>query len=307
MKNFNLRQIWLICSYSMRNSLRTGGGIIYIVAMVVGGLLVTSIFVNEIDRLIDKADPTGSVDRSVLREMVVGEVVKSPMVSGLVEWFTGDDNSQTEFLLSDKPALLSVIVLVLLMLTPYSNCLGGFNQTSGDIGSKGLRFLLMRTERTNVFLGRFLGVVLFAFISTILFVAVVVSYIHFKFQIYPLGALLSWGLQGIFAIMILSLPYFALCAWISGKTGAPFGSLALCFLLVLGVIVVLLLVQRPLASLFQTEPEKLDWIMRLLPWGWKYDLLHQNLGKRFLAISMQLGFTAVFLFLGLRSFNRRDV
>jgi hypothetical protein len=45
--------------------------------------------------------------------------------------------SQNDFLLHDKPALISLF-LILLVVLPFLSALAGFNQTAGDIGSRGL-------------------------------------------------------------------------------------------------------------------------------------------------------------------------
>ena len=50
-----------------------------------------------------------------------------------------------------------------------------------------------------------------------------------------------------------------------------------------------------------------DWLDRLTPWGWKYDLLHPDFGKVALAAAVMLGFFLLFAFLGTRHFLKRDL
>ena len=38
----------------------------------------------------------------------------------------------------------------------------------------------------------------------------------------------------------------------------------------------------------------LEWLLRLLPWGWKYDLLSVDMGTRLGAYGMMIAFTAIF-------------
>ena len=57
---------------------------------------------------------------------------------------------QLRFLLREQPALLSVMFLILLALEPFMMGFGGFNQLSGDIANRGLRYLLLRTGRRPI-------------------------------------------------------------------------------------------------------------------------------------------------------------
>ena len=59
--------------------------------------------------------------------------------------------------------------------------------------------------------------------------------------------------------------------------------------------------------MFVTDENKRDWLERLLPWGWKYELLSRDAGRRLLASVVMLGFAAAFLWLGGRHFRRRDL
>ena len=152
-------------------------------------------------------------------------------VRSFVGWVAGGDKDQTSYLLDENPALLSVILMTLLMFIPFLACYGGFNQTSGDIQSRGMRYLLLRTERANIFFGRFLGAVAFTAIYLLVVLTIVVLYLALKLKIYDGGALAAWGLQGYVALVIGTLPYLAICSWISAAIDSPFGSLVLCLLL----------------------------------------------------------------------------
>ena len=293
-----------IAGYSMRYSMRTGGGLMYLIVLLVSGLAVAAIFVTPLEQLIDGGAANGvPSDPAALTEMIT----QLELVRGAVTWITGGDESQTEYLLDQKPALISAIMLFFLSIIPYTICLGAFNQTAGDISSRGLRFLLLRTERINIYLGRLLGALLFTCLWSAAVLLLIVLFVHFKFGIYPLMDLLGWGLQGLFATLLLSLPYIALCAWISGKLSSAFGSLAICLVICGFSILFLMMLKLTLTANMIVEKEQLGWLFRLLPWGWRYDALHPSLVTRLTAVVVQLGFTAVFLFFGIRNFNRRDL
>ena len=82
---------------------------------------------------------------------------------------------------------------------------------------------------------------------------------------------------------------------------SPFAAFAACLLAAGGPIVVFALAD---SAMPQTD---LGWLQRLHPWGWKFDLLSHDIGRRLGAFGMMLGFSALFYLLGVRHFGRRDM
>ena len=301
-RSWSPQHVWLIALYSMRFALRSGGGLMFLLIFLTVGLSIASLFISPIEKLVkmDGLDGMSASEISVT-------ILESDMVVEAVEWITSSDNAQSEYLLKENPALLSAILLILLIAVPFTTCFGAFNQTSGDIASRGLRYLLLRTERANIFLGRFVGVLLFTIVSVIGTMLVIVLYVQFKVAAYPGLDLWLWGLQGLAAVFFLSLPYIALCAWISCMLDTPFGSLAICLLISGFSLVILYVFKLTLIASMKVDPESLDWLFKTVPWGWKYGLLHGAPAARMTAILAMLGFTTIFLWLGLRHFQKRDL
>ena len=296
------QHVWIIALYSMRFALRTGGGLIFLLIFLTMGLSVAAIFITPLEELVkvEGAESMTDPDISI-------KILESELVSEAVQWITSSDSVQSEYLLRENPALLSAILLILLIAVPFMTCFGAFNQTSGDISSKGLRYLLLRTERTNIFLGRFVGVLLFTILSAIGTMLVIVLYVQFKVGAYTGLGLWLWGFQGLIAIFFLSLPYTAICAWFSCMLDTPFGSLTICLLFTGFSLAFLYIIKMTLTGSMNVDSESLGWLFKTMPWGWKYELLHGSIGTRVSAILAMLGFTAAFLFLGLRHFNKRDL
>jgi ABC-type transport system involved in multi-copper enzyme maturation permease subunit len=205
----------------------------------------------------------------------------------------------TKFLIDERPALLSVIFLILIFSMPFLISFLAFNQISGDVQNKGLRYLLPRTERANVFFGRFLGTAVF---STIVMAAIIITitfYLGVKIKIYPAGLLSIWAVHGFLALSILMLPYIAVCSLISASVDSPFLSLVLAKLVIGGV-------------LLSAFVGRLTWkpavnIKYLLPWGLQNHLLHPDIGHSLAIVLACMGYTAVFLFLGYHRFKTRDL
>lgn len=275
----------------MRFSLRNGGGIVFLLMTLITALVVASMFIEPVEAMVKSADG----------EVSAGELINSfghsQEAESAINWILSGEK-EGEYLLREKPALLSCIMLILLMLLPYLVCFGAFNQMSSDIANKGLRFLLLRTERLNIYLGRMLGTVLFCLATVVVSVFLLVIYIQFKLGIYEGIDLWLWSLQGGIAYFMLCLPIVALCAWLSSSIDSPFGSLVLCLLTVGLPGVFLMLLNRYMEDGF------LD---KLWPTGWKFGMLNSHFGTVCLTGLVLSLFTIGFLMLGLRGFQKRDL
>jgi hypothetical protein len=288
----------LVATYWLRSSLRTGGGLVGLLLVLVTGISVAGIFLSPVEAVLEKAPEVGHTRAQAARDL--DRTLRSDQMAGFVGWATGQDQGEVHYLLDEQPALLSVFWLMLLLLYPFLTCVCTFNQTAGDIGSRGLRYLLLRTERPNVLLGRLLGSGVFVAISTFFVALIVVLYIGIKLNVYGLGAMVLWTLQGYLAVMLVALPYAALCAWISSLLESAFAALALCLLATGAPVLVVRLVHGATRL-------DVDWLLRVVPWGWRYDLLSHDMGTRLLAYAMMLVFTVLFGLLGLRAFSKRDL
>lgn len=297
MKEFSLKHAWTIAKYHMRYSLRSGGGIVFLLMTIVSTIVVASIFIMPIGAMAGAGSDLGLNNDVANTGNVIREISNSKITRGVVNWLL-DTEDQGQYLLSEKPALLSCIMLVLLMLLPFLVCFGAFNQTTSDIANKGLRFLLLRTERVNIYLGRFIGTVLFSLTTVILSMVMLVLYIQFKLGIYEASDLWIWSMQGGLAYFMLSLPFVALCAWISSSFESPFGSLLLCMVLTGLPAIFLKILNRYIAD---------DFLHKLWPTGWKFGMLNSNFGMVAMTAAVLSIFTIGFLMLGLRNFQKRDL
>ena len=210
-----------------------------------------------------------------------------------------DVDPWTTFLLEERPALLSAIFLVLLFGMPFVISFLAFNQLSGDIQNHGLRYLLLRTERSNIYFGRFLGTATFSTAVMAIIVVTITFYLGMKTRIYPALALAGWAAHGFLALAILMMPYIAVCSLISASVDSPFLSLILAKLTIAGVFLFGLL------GSLAWKPAK--YLMYALPWGWQNHLLHPEPAHWLGAAVACLVYTGAFLTLGYYRFERRDL
>jgi hypothetical protein len=205
----------------------------------------------------------------------------------------------TDFLLDERPALLSAIFLILLFGWPLVVAFGAFDLYSGDIGSRQLRYQLLRVDRGSIYFGRLLGMLVTFVLVLLLLGTTVTTYMGMKLSLYSWSSLIGWGVYGTVALAVASIPYIALCAWISTAFGSSFASLTIASLAIGGI---------PLfAMIGRMTHEAGGYVSYLLPWGVQMRLFHHDPAQVALAVGGCALQTALFTWLGYRKFTRRDL
>ena len=315
------RQIALIASSSVRYAVRGGSGLVFLLLVLATGLLSAHLIVSPVEQM--QAGMSTTDGEAMTGDEAVARIVGAARPG--VAWIlsgkeTGEEASGGEasngkaagakppggnteewvrFLLDERPALLSVVFLIMLLSVPFLVATGAFNQFSGDVRSRGLRFQLLHAGRSTIFFGRFLGAALYTVLVMALLIVVIVLYMGLKLHVYGAGPLAGWGFRGIAALAVASLPYVALCSWISAAVDSPFASLSVSSL-VIGA--------PPLVALVGRRAwEPLSYVNYLLPWPVQTYLFHPAPLKSIAAAAACMGYTVLFLFLGHRHFRRRDL
>ena len=289
----------LIARHSVRHGIRGGSGLVAMFFTLVLGLTMASIVISPLDAVNKVADRAHASDeeRAALNLETQRQVVR---IGGkAIDWAVDPSADELTYLTETQPTAVSAILVLLFLVTPLLSCLGGFNQTSGDIASKGLRFLLVRTERPNIFLGRFIGTYVFSAVIYGILFAILALYMALKVNVHPPGDMVAWLAQGYVRLLIFSLPYIALCSWISANIDSAFGSLVVCLLVAYMFPL--------LVGMAGNINANAHYLQYLTPWGYKYWLLCPLNAKFFGGVAIMLGFTGVFVTLGLKSFTTRDL
>jgi len=322
--------IRLIGLYWSRYAVRSGSGLVYLLIALVFGLSVAHILIAPVEQLIARQKrEMGHMDPQAIRNTIIDigkpitqwvlgqksmtEIMQQSYMSRRPPVKDSRDSATsaqgkkrsagldpwTIFLLERRPALLSAIFLVLLFGMPFVISFLAYNQVTGDIQSHGLRYLLLRTERSNIYFGRFVGTVIFSTAVMAIIVMTIVFYLGMKTRIYPAPALAGWAVHGFLALAILMVPYIAVCSLISASVDSPFLSLILAKVVIAGVLAVALL------GSFAWKPAK--YLLYVLPWGWQSHLLHPAPAHCLGAALACLVYAAAFLMLGYYCFERRDL
>ncbi len=316
LKDIRARHLTLIAVYSMKHALRGGSGLVYLLVLLLFGLSVGSIVMMPIELAQKEAKKQGvdQTDEQVLDGLVdMGKPMLVRFIgdfSDVPEGETAEEKEVREnkgkeaerrvnYLVSEKPALLSVILFILMFGQPFIVTFSGFNLVSSDVRSRGIRYQLIRTERINIFLGRYIGTLLFATISLAVVIGTISLYLGLKLRIYPTGDLILWSLQGFLALALVTPPYLALCSWVSALIDSPFASLVVSKLMIGGVPLI--------AFIGKKSWEPLELVKYVLPWGVQTNFFHPDISLTVIATLACFGYTAFFLFLGVRHFNRCDL
>jgi predicted Na+-dependent transporter len=88
---------------------------------------------------------------------------------------------------------------------------------------------------------------------------------------------------------------------VSANVDSPFGSMAISLL-----VIVLVPLMIGIGLRFGA-PQWIDYFNYVMPWRLKYHLLHPSIGHVLGAAAACVGYTALYLGLGLVTFNKRDL
>jgi ABC-type transport system involved in multi-copper enzyme maturation permease subunit len=330
LKTLTISHVRLISLYWSRYAVRSGSGLVYLMIALIFGLSMAHVLIMPVEQLITrqkrdmgKTDPKFiektiiDIGRPVIqfvfgqktleeiglesmaRQGGLGDNDGGPENAAGGEKKTDDIDPWITFLLEKRPALLSAIFMLLIFGMPFAISFLGYNQVSGDIQNHGLRYLLLRTERSSIYFGRFIGTVIFSTVVMAIIIVTITFYLGMKTRIYPAGALTLWALHGFLALSILMVPYIAVCSLISASVDSPFLSLILAKVVVAGVLL--------MGTLGRIAWKPAKYILYALPWGWQSNLLHPELARCLLAALGCLVYAGFFLFLGYYHFERRDL
>lgn len=307
----NGRHVLLIASYSARHSVRGGIGLVFLLLALTFGLIVAHMMLQPVEMVAnqvakrarngDQVEATQQALQAITDQAhpVVAWML-TPAGSGEAEPAAKDAaDAWADYLLVDRPALLSAIFLILLFGWPLVVAFGAFDLFSGDIGSRQLRYQLLRADRSSIYFGRLLGLLGTFTLVLLLVGATVAAYIGLKLPVYSWPALLAWSAHGTVALIVVSLPYVALCAWLSASFGSSFGSLTIASLVIGGVPL--------LALLGRSTHEAVGYVNYVLPWGFQMRLFHHEPAQVALAVGGCALQTLVYTWLGHRTFTRRDL
>lgn len=239
---------------------------------------------------------------------------------------TGSRKQILQRLITDDPAMLDSLAAIPLLLLgvfkitlrflPLFIALMGFDQLSGDVGNKSIRYLVVRVKRSSIILGKLLSqMTLFALLMSLCTVLMVMVTKILNPLFAPADVAL-WTGKLILSSLVLALAYLSLTALLSALVKQGGVSLVL-NIIALFVIWFIALVggwfrfpgeEVVPGTLSMVKPESL-WAYFRYTSVWQYgdDLLHPHWGRFLTAALVHVGFGLVFLGLAHLALRRRDL
>ena len=146
---------------------------------------------------------------------------ESTIVLAIVKWLADIEDEVLHTLLQDHSPFITLLFVMMAGIAPWFTMIVGLDQNAGDIGSKGIRFMLPRTSRANLLLGRFVGTAVFWSMVQFLLgiVAVIVAIAMDEHN--SVATILIDGLWFSLALSLIGLPFIAFMAICSVTTGNP--------------------------------------------------------------------------------------
>ncbi len=221
------------------------------------------------------------------------------MIAGMVEGVTELPAVAIRGLLRERPPVLVALFALVLALMPLLTTILAYNQTATDIETRHIRYLLFRSDRVSIYVGKSLG--------AWMLVAGAIGLVLVLFGVF-LG-LRSNSLEGMRGVIYLvriwltaacyAVPLIVLLGLISALVGRARRSLSLTLLFWFGVTVA--------SGLLGLADERLEILAYLFPTTGRFGLLLDGLGDKFGMILYLLVYTAIVGGLGLWRFRSRDL
>jgi ABC-type transport system involved in multi-copper enzyme maturation permease subunit len=284
MARLNLRDIGVIARFEVVRHLRSRHAI-------VAGVLLVIFCAFGAYHLADLAEQMTKLGREM------GPALDQ--VAAMVEGTTGLPALAIQGLLREHPPVLVALFALIMGLMPLLCIILAYDQTATDIETRHVRYLLFRSDRVSIYLGKALGAELV--------VAAAIGVVVLVFGVF-LGARTS-SLEGMTGLLYLgriwvtaalySVPLVALLGLVSALFGRARRSLTVTFLYWIAVGVV--------SGLLSLAEQSLGHLDHLFPTVGRFNLVLDDPGDLRNTVLYLIVFTLVAGGLGLWRFRTRDL
>ncbi|MBW2702420.1 MAG: hypothetical protein JRF33_16495 [Deltaproteobacteria bacterium] len=203
----NLRDIRILAGNEFVHLLRSGPGIL---ALSILGLYAGWV----LSKLVEHADFINSLAAGGMSQ-------ESTVVLAIVKWLADVEDEVLRNLLENHSPFITLLFVMVAGIAPWVSMMAGLDQNAGDIGSKGIRFMLPRTSRANLMMGRFVGTAVFWTTVQVLLglTAIIVALAMDEHN--GMASIVMDGIWLILALSLIGLPFIAFMAICSVTTGNP--------------------------------------------------------------------------------------
>ena len=199
-------------------------------------------------------------------------------------------------LFTEQAPTLSLFFLLFMAMIPVFTLWGAGDQTATDIGTRHLRFLIPRCGRQEIYLGRFVGALLFMTLVHALIVGVGVAVALYT-DVH--AGTVAYGARILMVTFLYTLPYIALMS----LYGAILGSAAAAILTAIATYAVVAIAGSLMAMHWQAAV----YIGYLFPSPLKSALLTGHGTAFIVALAAMVMYAGIYFALGWYIFQRRDI
>jgi len=257
------------------------------------------------------------IDGQAAASGVSPEVVRDRLRQSLLGELFGEDRA----LLGSLAAVPLIILLTFkttLFFLPLCIVLMGFDQISGEIGPRSIRYLAVRARRSSILLGKYLSqaTLLAGLVLVVDLAAIAVA--RWQIPSFQPAAMAAMLLRCWLAASVLSLAYLALTSLCSTLFRSPALSLTYnCFVL-FGLWLLDFIGSSAARSVEQAREAgerggtlaittALSWLRYAAPSHYSHDLLHPELPRLLESTAACAGFAAMFLVAGHAMLRRKPL
>ncbi len=280
----NLRDVKVVARFELSRVMGTAGGALFV---ALGGMVYAFVLFRLSDMATELANPNV--------KMLAAE--GADFVAKAIEWWTDLESGDVATLLADHNPILLTFFMVGLMLTPFLAIMASFDQTGTDIATRHIRYLLLRTDRASLYMGKI--------VATTTFYAVGMALVTIAAGL-VVGSSYGLGDGGILYLVRIwltlvgfALPFIAFTAMCSAMTGH--GGISL--LVAIGVQLFVFLVAG-VGTYMNPSFEQFKYVFASVV---KYDFAADNISTIGFAVAYSVGWGALMFFIGRATFARRDV
>jgi ABC-2 type transport system permease protein len=306
-----LREILIVFGAELRRAVKSGRVVVLLALYSMFSLLVLFVvgsIANAARRSVESQISAAGAD-SAAADRVYGEFRKN-----FLGWMFSDDSAMLEAM-RHVPLVVLIVFKTALFFLPAYIAFMGFDQISGEVGPRSIRYLTVRARRSSVLFGKFtaqavvlLGLVLF--VDACIFIYAKVYNADFTTGDMIVALLKFWLASAVF-----SLAYLSLTTGCSALFRQPPVSLVFNFMLLFGFWMLDFIgghfVPTNLPGLDKgdtPEPESpLAFIRFLSPSHYSTDLLHPHFTRFAVSGAAYAAFAAVFLGAAYLILRTRDV
>jgi ABC-type transport system involved in multi-copper enzyme maturation permease subunit len=233
---------------------------------------------------------------------------------GFLGWLFGDDEALLGSL-AQVPLIVLLTFKITLYFLPLFIAVMGFDQISGEIGPRSIRYLVVRARRSSILWGKYLAqATLLAGLVLVVDLAVI-GVARWLTPSFEIGAMATTLVKCWLAATVFSLSYVALSSFCSTLFRSAAVSLIFNIFALFGFWLVNKVGEGAAAVAKQAQegeaPSRiataLSWLQYVSPSHYSNNLLHPHLLKLLGSTAIYAGFAAAFLVLGYAVLRRRDL